>query len=129
MSGELEVARFASLPEAEAVAALLRHHGIAARLGDGHTTGTMPHLQGALGGARVVVPDHQAYEARELVVRARNGEFAAELGLADDERDDEADADDGRPTGMLGAMRVAAPIIVSLIFLLPVAGCLVLAMG
>ncbi len=124
---ELEVARFASLPEAEAVAALLRTHGIAARLADAHTGNVVSHMQIALGGSRIVVPDYQIVAARDLVARARQGEFAQ----ADfDDGGDEEDADHSdQPRGALGGMRAAAPIIVSLIFLAPLAGCLLIALG
>lgn len=117
---ELEVARFASLPEAEAVAALLRTRGVAARLADSQTLGAAAHLQFAIGGARVVVPDHQIAQARELVARARAGEFA--IAGPDVEDDDE---EDGAPArGSLTSLRRIGAWVVILILGSPVAACL-----
>lgn len=116
---ELEVARFSSLPEAEAVAALLRTHGIAARLPDSQTLGAAAYMQTALGGVRVVVPDYQVMEARELVRRARAGEFAE--ALDEDDVDDVGDAHG--PRGALTAFRSWARLIVVVLFAAPLAMC------
>ena len=120
---ELEVARFASLPEAEAVAALLRTHGISARLADSQTLGAAAHLQFAIGGARVVVPDYQVFAARELVERARAGAFAT----PDDPN--EADWDDAPARGSLMALKRFGAWIVILILGSPVAACLAIAIA
>ena len=115
---ELEVARFASLPEAEAVAALLRTHGIAARLPDSQTLGAAAHLQFALGGVRLVVPDYQIVQARELVARARAGEFSSMDAVGED-AEDEAPA-----RGSLMSLKRIGAWIVILILGSPVAACL-----
>ena len=119
---ELEVARFSSLPEAEAVAALLRTHGIAARLPDSQTLGAAAYMQTALGGVRVVVPDYQVMQARDLVARARAGEFAGEL---DEEEGELADAE--HPRGALTAFRTWAGVIVILFFATPLITCVTVA--
>lgn len=79
----IEVARFTTLPEAELATALLRRHAIDANVADREMANTMPHLQTALGGLRVVVPDDQVAHAREILRRAGDGAFAP-----DDEDDD-----------------------------------------
>lgn len=121
---ELEVARFASLPEAEAVAALLRTHGIAARLPDSQTLGAAAHLQFALGGVRVVVPDDQIVQARDLVQRARRGEFA----MIDSDIDDADDEPDRPSGGALLSLKGMARAVVMVILLSPVAACLAMAL-
>lgn len=118
---ELEVARFSSLPEAEAAAALLRTHGIAARLPDTQTLGAAAHLQFSLGGVRIVVPDYQIVQARELMVRARRGEFADPAEAAEDD-------DDHSPArGSLMSLKRIGAWIVILILGSPVAACLAIA--
>ena len=82
----------------------------------------------ALGGARIVVPDHQVYAARELVLRARAGEFASDFGAAE-EADADTDDSSAAPSGMLGLMRAWAPFIIAAFFLLPVASCLMLSLA
>jgi len=81
----LEVARFSTLPEAELAAALLREHGVDARVTDREMANNASHLQFALGGVRVSAPDHQIVQARDLIARARKGEFG---GLEADESDE-----------------------------------------
>ena len=115
---ELEVARFSGIPEAEAVAALLRTHGIAARLADSQMLGAAAYMQTALGGVRVVVPDYQIMQARDLVAQARSGAFAAPV---DDEDDDAEEAD--RPRGALIPMKAMARVIVVLFLAAPLAMC------
>src|SRR5690606_11897331 len=80
-----EVARFSTLPEAELAAALLNQHGVDARVTDREMANNAAHLQFALGGVRVSAPDHQSVQARELIARARKGEFG---GLDADESDE-----------------------------------------
>lgn len=107
----LEVARFTSLPEAEMAAGLLQRHGLDARVPDRDTATVVAHMQLALGGLRVTVPDFQIEEARALIAEVRSGEFAdrvdetdAEWRLGDgSDLDDDEDARDGR--GALSAMR------------------------
>ncbi|WP_409019666.1 putative signal transducing protein [Brevundimonas vesicularis] len=110
----LEVARFSSLPEAEMAAALLIRHGIDARLPDRDTATVVAHMQLALGGLRVTVPDHELEQARALIEAARQGRFA-----------DMVDADEdgwreGAVTGMVddvpeadvqGALRPMKPVV------------------
>ncbi|WP_313101496.1 hypothetical protein [Brevundimonas sp.] len=80
----LEVARFTTLPEAELAAALLKRHGIDARVPDRDAATNMAHLQVAFGGLRVTAPDFQIVQARDLIARARRGEFG-DLGGAESE--------------------------------------------
>lgn len=134
---DLEVARFATLPEGELAVTLLRDHGIDAYLPDRQMATSMPHLQTAIGGIRVVAPDDQIVEARDLIARARKGEFDA-LDAAEDDDDDtggwKADHTPGRVgeledhevRGVLGSMKGAGRILIIGMLLLPLAGCLML---
>lgn len=127
----LEVARFTTLPEAELVVALLRRHKIDARVADREMANSMPHLQVALGGLRVVAPDFQIVAARDIVARARKGEF-------DDAEDADAEwLEDHTPGrvgelhdheihGVMGSMKTVARVVIITILVLPLAGCLVL---
>ncbi len=72
----LEVARFSTLPEAELIVSLLRTRGIAAELADRGMATANPVLQGAIGNVRVMAPESQIREAREIVALARSGAFA-----------------------------------------------------
>ena len=92
----LEVARFTTLPEAELAAALLREHGIDARVPDRNSATSMAHMQVAFGGLRVTAPDSQIVQARDLVARAGRGEFQGPAG-----EDDEAWREGATP-GMVG---------------------------
>ena len=76
----LEVARFATLPEAELATALLRRHGVDAQVPDRDSATSMAHLQVALGGIRVTAPDFQIVQARDLIARAGRGEFGVLAG-------------------------------------------------
>lgn len=124
----LEVARFSTLPEAELVVGLLKRHGVDARLADREMANSAPHLQIAMGGLRVTAPDFQIVQARDIVARARNGEFSGE-GEGDDGW--MADATPGRVGeldeadihGVMGGMKSAAKILIASILLLPIAGC------
>jgi hypothetical protein len=124
--GELEVARFSTLPEAELAAALLRRHGIAARLPDRDMATMYPGLIIALGGVRVVAPAGQIAEARALVARVRAGEFI------DDSEDWAIDAvpgkvgelDEAEVGGVMGwARRAGVVVIVLAVVVFPVASC------
>ncbi len=125
----LEVARFATLPEAELAAGFLRRSGIDARLPDRDTATMNPDLLFALGGVRVVAPDDQVAAARDLIARMRAGEFV------DDAADDgewaltPGDEDDApgetQRTGVMGlAKRAGTVVIVTFFVLLPLVSCL-----
>ncbi len=94
----LEVARFTTLPEAELAAALLRQHGIDARVPDRNSATSMAHMQVAFGGLRVTAPDFQIVQARDLVARAGRGEFQSLAG-----EDDEGWREGATP-GMVGEL-------------------------
>jgi len=125
---ELEVARFVTLPEGELAVALLRRHGIAARLPDRDMATINPDLLYAIGGVRVIAPAARIAEARALMDRMRAGEFAREVDASNDW---EVDALPGR-VGELeeaevhgavgGAKRWAAPILL-FVLLLVLADC------
>lgn len=125
----LEVARFSTLPEAELVVALLRRHGVDAVLADREMANSAPHMQIALGGLRVTAPDFQIVQARDLVSRARKGEFG---DLAGDENDGwMADATPGRVgeldeseiRGVMGSMKTLGRVVIIAVLVLPVALC------
>ena len=127
----LEVARFSTLPEAELAVALLRRQGVDARLADREMANSAPHLQLALGGLRVTAPDFQIVQARDVVARARRGEF----GYLQSEENDEwmADATPGmvgelyesEVRGVMGSMKNIGRLLIIGFLTLPVAGCLV----
>lgn len=126
MRGELEVARFSTLPEGELAVALLRRHGIAARLPDRDMATMYPGLIIALGGVRVVAPADQIAAARALVAQARAGDFI-------DDNDDWAidavpgkvgELDEAQVSGvMVGARRAGVVVIVLACVVFPVASC------
>jgi hypothetical protein len=124
--GELEVARFSTLPEGELAVALLRQHGIAARLPDRDTATINPDLLIAIGNVRVVAPAGQIAEARALVARVRAGEFI------DDSDDWMIDAvpgkvgelDEAQVGGVMGPAKRAGVVVIVLAFVVfPVASC------
>lgn len=94
----LEVARFTTLPEAELAAALLRRHGIDARVPDRNSATTLAHMQVAFGGLRVTAPDFQIVQARDLVARAGRGEFESLAG------EDDEEWREGAAPGMVGEL-------------------------
>lgn len=123
---EYEVARFSTLPEGELAVALLRHHGIAARLPDRDMATMNPDLLIAIGGVRVVAPDHQIADARRLVERIRAGEFI------DDSDDWAVDAVPGRigeleaaeVGGVMAWAKKAGAVVIVLAFVVfPLASC------
>lgn len=126
MRDELEVARFSTLPEGELAVALLRNHGVAARLPDRDMATMNPDLLIAIGGVRVVAPDHQIVEARRLVERIRAGEFV-------DDSDDWAidavpgrvgDLDETQVTGVMTWAKRAGAIVILLGWVVfPLASC------
>jgi hypothetical protein len=127
---EFEVARFSTLPEAELAAALLQRHGIAARLPDRDMATMLPHLHIAIGGVRVVAPEERITEARDIVRRAREGAFAADIDEDSGDWTLEAtpgkvgDLDEAEITGVLGPAKkigAAALVVMAMFYLL--VGC------
>ncbi|NJC40475.1 hypothetical protein GGQ87_000733 [Brevundimonas alba] len=127
MALEYEVARFSTLPEGELAVAVLRTHGIAARLPDRDMATINPDLLIAIGGVRVVAPHDQIDTARRLIERIRAGEFT------DTSEDWRIDAVDGKVgdlheheiTGAMGWSKKVGTVVVILAFVVfPVAGCL-----
>lgn len=126
----LEVARFSSLPEAELAAGLLQRHGVDGRVADREMANNVAHLQIALGGIRVTAPDFQIVQARDLIARARRGEFGA---LEADEGDEwMVDHTPGRVgelgehevRGVMGSMKGLVRVLIIGFLLLWVAGFL-----
>lgn len=117
-----EVARFSTLGEAELAAAFLQRRGLDAQVADREISNSAPHLQIALGGARITVPQIDILDARELVERARRGELA----YSDDDLEWRTQAIPGRVgelheheiKGVLGRMKqlVRAMMIALLIY-------------
>ena len=138
MTGELdtfEVARFATVPEAELAADFLRRHGIQATLPDRDTATMRPDLLYAMGGVRVIAPGRQIAEARRLIARMRAGEFLDE-GDDDGEWREAAtpgrigELDESEVTGVIGQAKKAGIYVVLLFFVVfPLAGCLVTILG
>lgn len=124
---EYEVARFSTLPEGELAVAVLRTHGIAARLPDRDMATMNPDLLIAIGGVRVVAPHDQIDAARDLVRRIRAGEFVDD---SEDWRQDSivgkvGDLDEHEITGAMGWSKKAGTIVIVLAFVVfPLAGCL-----
>ena len=133
---ELEVARFSTLPEGELAVAILRNHGINARLPDRDMATMNPDLLIALGNVRVVAPHDQVQAARDLIARVRAGEFAQE---AEPETGDwmidaipgrVGDLDEGEISGVLKQARKAGVIVLVLAFVVfPVFSCMMTAGG
>ena len=128
----LEVARFSSLPEAELAAGLLQRFGVDARVTDREMANNAAHLQIALGGIRVTAPDFQIVQARDLIARARKGEFG---GLEADEGDGwridhtpgrVGELDETEIHGVMGSMKGLARVLIIGFLLLSVAGCLLM---
>jgi hypothetical protein len=123
----LEVARFTTLPEAELAVALLRRYGVDAQVADREMANSAPHLQIALGGLRITAPDFQIVQARDLVARARKGEFGdledrdEEGWRADHTPGKVGELDDAEISGVMGSMKSATRILVISILLVPVA--------
>lgn len=132
----LEVARFSTLPEAELATELLRSHGVDARVTDREMANNAAHLQIALGGVRVTAPDFQIVQARDLIARARRGEF----GGVDAEETDEwmvghtpgkvGELDEHEIRGVMGSAKRAGIAMVVVFFVgLPLVGCVVMALS
>lgn len=128
----LEVARFSTLPEAELIVALLRKHGVDARLADREAANSLPHLQIGLGGLRVTAPDFQIVQARDLVARAARGEFGADEDEEDGEWMQEAtpgmigELDESEVRGVLGSMKTMGKVVIILFLTLPLTTCIVM---
>ena len=127
---EFEVARFSTLPEAELAAALLKRHGIAARLPDRDMATMMPLLHIAIGGVRVVAPEDRIVEARDIVKRVREGAFAAEVDQDEGGWTQEAtpgkvgDLDEAEITGVLGpAKKIGTAVLAVMAIFYLLAGC------
>jgi hypothetical protein len=131
-----EVARFSTIPEGELAVALLRRHGIEARLPDRDMATMNPDLLIAIGGVRVVASAHQIDEARAIIARARDNAFIdPDDGETGDWRLDAVpgkvgDLDEAQVTGILGSVKKAGVVVIVLGFLVfPVASCLMTAVG
>lgn len=131
-SDELEVARFATLPEAELAVSFLRRHGVEARLPDRDTATMNPDLLFALGGVRVVTRETRIAEARRLIDRMRAGEFAGDDGdwMDDATPGKVGELDEAEITGVMRHAKQAGVIVVVLFFVVfPLAGCLLTMFG
>jgi len=127
----LEVARFSTLPEAELAVGLLRRQGIGALVADREMANSAPHLQIALGGLRVLAPDFQIVEARDLIARARRGEFDGSSSDNDEWMTDETpgrvgELHEGEIRGVMGTMKSLGKGLIILFLVLPIAGCLLI---
>ena len=98
----VEIARFTDVYEADLAAAFLASHDIEVAVTERHQTTVDPLMQRALG-IRLMAPAGVAAEARDLLARARAGEFA-EM----DEDDDLPSLDAGTRTA--GAAQPTATI-------------------
>lgn len=133
MTGDVdtfEVARFATIPEAELATAFLRRHDIDARLPDRDTATMNPALLFAIGGVRVVAPGRQIAEARRLIERMRDGDFVDD-GAENGEWMQAAipgkvgELDEAEVTGVMRHAKKAGTVVIVLFFvILPLAGCL-----
>ena len=74
-----EIVRFADVYEAELAAAFLASHGIDVTITERFQTTVDPLMQRALG-IRLMAPASAIDEARDLLARARAGEFATQDG-------------------------------------------------
>lgn len=128
---EYEVARFSTLPEGELAVALLQRHGIRARLPDRDFATINPDLLIAIGGVRVVAPDHQIVEARAIIARVRDGDLIDPEDETSGDWQIEAvpgkvgELDAGEVHGLLGPAKKAGVVVLVFAFVVfPIAGCL-----
>jgi len=134
-SDQLEVARFATLPEGELAVSFLRQHGIDARLPDRDTATMNPDLLFALGGVRVSAPDVQIVEARRLIARMRSGEFSGDDSDTDEWMQDATpskvgELDESEISGVMGlAKRAGVFVIVLFVVVFPLASCILTVLG
>lgn len=96
----VEIARFTDVYEADLAAAFLSSHGVEVDVTERFQTTIDPLMQRALG-LRLMGRADQAAQARDLLARARAGEFAT------GGTDDEADAPGVRATGRGLALAMA----------------------
>ncbi len=96
----VEIARFTDVYEADLAAAFLTSHGIEVSVTERFQTTVDPLMQRALG-IRLMGPASVAVEARDLLARARAGEFATEEG-------DNLDTVDGGTQAAGSVMALAA---------------------
>lgn len=75
----VEIARFTDVYEADLAAAFLASHDVEVSITERFQTTVDPLMQRALG-IRLMAPASQAETARDLLARARSGEFAEEAG-------------------------------------------------
>ena len=101
--GQIEIARFDDVCEADLAAAFLRAEGIDAEVADRNLATIDPLMQRALGGLRVMTPADQAEDARALLSRANAGDYA------EDETEDGAAPAHGGPA-------VTAAVLAALFF-------------
>lgn len=78
------VERFADLMQAEIFAGLLREHDIPARVENTHTLSANWLWGQALGYFKVMVPNPHLLQARGILSRWQNGEFALDDSSASD---------------------------------------------
>jgi len=134
-SDQLEVARFATLPEGELAVSFLRQHRIDARLPDRDTATVNPDLLFALGGVRVSAPDVQIVEARRLIARMRSGEFSGDDSDTDEWMQDATpgrvgELDESEISGVMGlAKRAGVFVIVLFVVVFPLASCILTVLG
>lgn len=134
-SDQLEVARFATLPEGELAVSFLRRHGIDARLPDRDTATVNPDLLFALGGVRVSAPDFQIGEARRLIARMRAGEFSGGDLETDEWMQDATpgkvgELDEAEISGVMGlAKRAGVVVILLFVIVFPLASCVLSVLG
>ena len=96
----VEIVRFTDVYEADLAAAFLASHGIEVSVTERFQTTVDPLMQRALG-IRLMGPASVADQARDLLARARAGEFASDEG-------DDLDAVDGGTQAAGSVMALAA---------------------
>lgn len=96
----VEIARFTDVYEADLAAAFLASHGIEVSVTERFQTTVDPLMQRALG-IRLMGPASVVAEARDLLARARAGEFATDEG-------DDLDTVDGGTQAAGSVMALAA---------------------
>ena len=96
----VEIVRFTDVYEADLAAAFLASHGIEVSVTERFQTTVDPLMQRALG-IRLMGPASVAEQARDLLARARAGEFASEEG-------DDLDTVDGGTQAAGSVMALAA---------------------
>lgn len=88
-----------------------------------------------MGGVRVIASSRHIAEARRIIARMREGEFANEAELSGDWMIDHTpgrigELDEAEVHGVMGHAKKAGVIVVVLFFVVfPLAGCVMLALG